>query len=282
MALTDDLAVFYPLDEASGSAIDAHASSDLAESGGTIDTGTGPDGSGARDFERADTEQFNKSDDADLSVADIDFSISFWFKPESVGIVQVMFSKGNTTTAANIAYYGDLNASNRLRFLVGNGAGSSTTFTDSTFGAVSAGTWYHAVFVHDSVNNLLKMAINANTFQTTACSHGSFNDAGFFILGGITTSFGSDYDGMMQRWGLWKRALSQTECTDLYNGGNGLSYAAMSGGAPAGQPTGRRWGGVPHMGGHGYMGKGYSGRMWGHSRSGRVIVPAWISDRKAA
>ena len=38
-----------------------------------------------------------------------------------------------------------------------------------------------------------------------------------------------------------------------------------------GQPTMRRWGGVPYMGGQGIGNKG-KGRMWGKTRSG-VIVP---------
>jgi len=51
-ALTDDLVAFYPLDEASGDALDAHGGHTATETAGTIASATGPGGVGAsRDFE---------------------------------------------------------------------------------------------------------------------------------------------------------------------------------------------------------------------------------------
>jgi hypothetical protein len=57
-----------------------------------------------------------------------------------------------------------------------------------------------------------------------------------------------------------------------------------AGAAPSsGQPTMRRWGGTPYMGGQGInQASSGKGQMWGRSRSGRVIVPAWLKDQEAA
>lgn len=60
--------------------------------------------------------------------------------------------------------------------------------------------------------------------------------------------------------------------------GIAAAFTGVGGGA-AGQPTMRRWGGVPHMGTGGLKG-GSGGGPWGRSRTDRVIVPRWLADQE--
>jgi hypothetical protein len=62
----------YALDEASGNAVEQVNGYDATETGGTIASAAGKLGN-ARDFEAVDTEWFQRADNADLSVGNIDF-----------------------------------------------------------------------------------------------------------------------------------------------------------------------------------------------------------------
>lgn len=69
---------------------------------------------------------------------------------------------------------------------------------------------------------------------------------------------------------VWRgRALDATDASTLAT--DPYVIFAGGGGGGTGQPTMRRWGGVPHVGGQGIGSKG-KGRMWGRTSDG-VIVP---------
>ena len=71
MALTDSLIGFWRLAEASGNALDAHDSLDL-----TDENGVGTNGTGAREFLRASSQDFVHATSAALECGDIDFTVS--------------------------------------------------------------------------------------------------------------------------------------------------------------------------------------------------------------
>ena len=81
MALTDNLISVWEMDEASGDAIDAHGSNDLTDTN-TVAAAAGKI-NGARDFETGNSECFLLADNTDLSMGDIDFSITAWVQLES-------------------------------------------------------------------------------------------------------------------------------------------------------------------------------------------------------
>src|SRR4029079_15460520 len=78
----------------------------------------------------------------------------------------------------------------------------------------------------------------------------------------------------------WKAQTSAAAINPTFSWTTSIGYAVMiasfKAAATAGQPTTRRWGGVPFMGGQGVAGKGWGGsgggRMWGRTRTG-LIVP---------
>lgn len=218
MSLLTDLTGYWPLNEASGNAIDAHGSNDLTESGGTIATDTGHVGATARDFEAGDTEGFTLADNADLSTGDISFTVSAWVKAETLSGFPAIVAKwdGETTNSEFILFmFGTTPA-----FSVGR-SNTLTTRVESSQTA-STGVWYHLVGRRDKENDQLKITVNNVTSQVAYTADVNNGSAPFEI--GANVSGGLYWDGLIEQVGFWKRALTDDEVADLYNAGAGLAY----------------------------------------------------------
>jgi hypothetical protein len=226
MALTDDLISYWRMDEASGNALDAHGSNTLTDVA-TVGSTTGKINN-ARDFEFSNAEFFWCADTADLSTGDIDFTIAAWVNAEAFGGNRVIAAKylgGSANNREWQLWYINGSARFELRVSPDGAAGSVVTRQATTLGAPSTGTWYHIVAWHDSVNNLLGIAVNGGAADTSAHTTGVFTgDAAFSIGEGSSSSVGTSWDGLIDEVGFWKRVLTSQERTDLYNSGNGLAY----------------------------------------------------------
>lgn len=225
MALSTNLVAYYALDESSGNAIDSLGSNDLTDNN-TVGSGTGKV-SGARHFTKASSQYFNHADNATLSVGDIDWSIIAWFNQDSTGRMMI----ASKDTGSSGEWYLYINNSNLAVFEVygASGFASGTSLQASTQGVLSTATWYMAAAVHDSINNQLLLSINAGTQDTAAHTAGILDGTGDFRI--ANDSFAEPFDGLIDEVGIWKRTLSTTEISDLYNSGSGRNYAYISGGA---------------------------------------------------
>lgn len=229
MALTDNLAAYWPLNEASGSALDAHGSNDLTETSGTIAATTGKI-TGARDFEAGDTEYFEIADNADVSTGDVDFTITAWVRAESKDGNMVIVGK-DTNTSGNREYNLFYRGTDRFSFEVFSATDSGTVLDASSFGSPSTGTWYFVVAWYDATANTMNIQVNNGTVNSTSKSTLQASGSSVFRIGARNFSGGEAYwDGLICEVGLWKRVLTSDERTELYNSGNGLSYDDFGGG----------------------------------------------------
>lgn len=226
MALTDSLVSYWKMDEASGNALDAHGSMTLTETSGTIGTATGKLG-GARDFERGDTEYFEHADHADLSVGNIDFTISCWVKHESSSVYNPIIFKQNENTGVAYSLIFDGDGDGLYHFAVSSGDGyvdwTEVATGPNGGGPPSNGVWYFLVAWHDSVANTINISVNDTDLVSVPYSAGSYDDGGPFYLGASPDVAGY-FDGLIDEVGFWKRVLTSGERTQLYNGGAGLAY----------------------------------------------------------
>lgn len=240
MALSDmktAAVAWYPLDEASGNAIDGIGAVDLTERA-TVGVGTGKFYGNARDFESGDGDGFTVADEATLSVADIDFFIVAWVNPESFTSTRWIIAKGDTGTTANLPYSVDIQTSGKPRIIVGNGAGSSTIYT-WTGTALSTGAWGLVIMYHDAANNLIGVSVNGAAFETAACSHGSFNDTAHCVLGDLTTGALLPFDGLMQDVVLGKNYIpTDSDAAALWDSGTGVAFDDWDAGGGATVPAG--------------------------------------------
>lgn len=234
MALTDSLVSYWKLDEASGNATDAHGSNTLTDNN-TVGSGTGKISNG-RVCVRANSEYFNKADNTDLSVGDIDFTFSCWVNssawPADASTCWILDKRDGT--GAIVEYQLQRRgtgsggpASPRFRWQVVDSSSVSGTVDDTDNVNPSNGVWYFIVCWHDSVNNVVGIQINNGTVFTTAHTTGVRDgDSNFQVSGRPGSSAGAvDYlEGTIDEVGFWKRVLTAEERSQLYAGGNGLAY----------------------------------------------------------
>jgi hypothetical protein len=227
MAVIDNLMAWYPLNEASGNAIDAHSSHDMTETSGTIAAATGPGGvGGARDFEQDDTEYFEVADHADLSMGDFDFSLAAWVRLEGPQDTRGTLISKNLSTAFEYSLIFDgYNNSGKFAFKIASATGEvnfTSVFTDD-FGVAVGATWYLVVARHDATANTIDIGVNTGTQTSASYSAGCWDGGNAFSIGG-----GADavpLDGLMAQVGVWKKKLTADEITWLYNSGAGRSYS---------------------------------------------------------
>lgn len=228
MALTDNLISFWELEEASGTREDAHGANDLTEVG-AVANAAGKVGN-AVDFEFTDSLYLSRSDNADLSVGDIDFTWACWVNAESFQAAadQYIFIKGNEGT---IEYYLRVSGSGiEVKFGVYGSSGFGNQGAAGINAFLSTGTWYFIVGWHDATADTVNIQINNGTPTSVAHSAGAHDGAATFYLGDYATGGTRNWDGLVDQLAFWKRVLTSDERTTLYNSGAGMAYADIAGG----------------------------------------------------
>lgn len=228
MAIKDNLAAYWDLSEASGTRADGLGANGLTDNN-TVTGIAGPGAHNASLFTAANNESLSHTDNATLSVGNIDFTICVWIKFTTLILYTSIFGQWNNTAANQRAwtcYYDD----NTFLTLGLSSNGTLETFmSNNNTGAITTGVWYFVVLWHDSVGDTMNLQVNDGTVKSQAYSTGVFDSSAAFILG--VNDGGTNYqNGAMAMAGLWKRLLTAGERTTLYNGGNGLSFAELPSG----------------------------------------------------
>jgi len=173
-------------------------------------------------------------------------SLSFWVKlnsdpalSTSQGYNLVMIGNPGNYTDQGVAY-GNYGGTKVISFY-----GQSQNVNDYWANdSITMGTtnWYHLVYTYDgtTIKGYVNGSLVANTTWTTTGIGGSIPN---FSIGNPNTQtynalyLNSDIDEV----GVWNRALTQNEITDLYNAGNGQTMTAGTSTAIAYLGTGNGW-----------------------------------------
>lgn len=104
-------------------------------------------------------------------------------------------------------------------------ASGGSVFYDGTGShTLLANTWYFVVFTYDSTNGLIGY-VNAASDATVAANGTLKATTGAALaIGNDTNTAGRFPAGKIDEVGVWSRALTSTEITELYNSGAGLQY----------------------------------------------------------
>lgn len=214
---------YWALEEASGTRADAVTATgnDLADNN-TVTQNTGIVANCGQ-FTRATTEFLSRADNASLSTGDIDFTVAAWVYLDSkpAGAMGIMSKDSGGASREYLLQWNNVNDRFEMRMFDTSGASIGIAVANA-LGAPSTATWYHVVGWHDSVNNLVGIAVNAGTANTTATTGVPADETATFYIGadqGVVT-----WDGRIDEAGFWKKVLSSTERTTLYNGGAGRTY----------------------------------------------------------
>jgi hypothetical protein len=227
MPLTTSLISFYELGEAAGATrVDSVVASgnDLTDHA-TVAQVVGKVGNAAG-FTNASSQYLSHADNASLSTGNIDFEVCAWVYITGSVVMPVIMSKYTDTTHREYFLYYD-NFAQRFSFIVYNSSGTQVGIVAAnTFGMPSASTWYLVNAYYDSVHSLVGISVNAGAADTSATSGTPADTTAVFNIGAANAN--EFWDGRIDQAGFWKKVLSGAERTTLYNGGSGLSYAAMS------------------------------------------------------
>ena len=162
-----------------------------------------------------------------LSPGTGDLTVSLWMKLNTIafsGLQYVLFdgASGNSDPGYAIR----INNLGQLLPLIGDG--TTRYFCNSA--VLSTGTWYNVTLVMTRSANMV-LYLNGSSSCSVAISASSginiLHATSGLALGGVGVA--AEYiDGIMDEVGIWHRALSTTEVTDLYNSGNGRGLTDLT------------------------------------------------------
>ena len=207
---------YWALDETIGTAIDLVNRNNGAMVGsivqgltGKIDKCVGGDGTSM---------YINVGDVAALNVEQL--TLSVWFDI-SVNSYDCPASKINGGLSAGWAMTTE---STKLRVRVADNATHFAQLDSTT--TVTTGAWFHAVMTSDGTN--LKLYINGSQEGSdTAFPYSIGYESGIyskFQIGARGEDPTAFFKGGIDEVGVWNRALTTTEITELYNAGSGKTY----------------------------------------------------------
>jgi len=220
MALTSGLISYYKLD---GNSTDAVSSNNGTDTNTTYSTGNGKIGQGAG--LNGTNSQISLGDPSNLHNAN--FTVSFWMKSSSASGYQTPIVKGYTAAPWTNPYVTFLMRLNWPTNFIEVGLSNGSTYTSNTWSSSpisTTGVWYHMAFTYNGTTG---------TLYINGSSQGSFSYGTTLAYSSQPWLIGSDqsgspsieyFAGAIDEVGIWNRAITSTEVTQLYNSGNGLAY----------------------------------------------------------
>lgn len=232
MPITDNIVGYWNLDEASGTRNDSgpnglHVTASTSSPTGT----TGPGSHNATLFTRSNSQYLARATASALQLSGTDFTVCGWVNLTTITQDFVGFCCHGQATGLTRSWqvYMGAVATPTLACSVypdgTNGGGP----VDSNFGSLGTGTWRFVIAEYTFSTSTLGVSTNLGT-PVTSVRTDNFVSTGQFGFGWREDPGGGyELDGALAMWGFWKRLLTSGEKTTLYNSGNGMSWAELSG-----------------------------------------------------
>ena len=222
MSLTTNIVSYYKLDEASGDAADSVGSNTATNTSVTYAVGKINNGAvfnGSAFYSIADATSFKPTGN---------FSISFWIKTNTTSVGQIIQSYSQNSNVAGWTI--NIEATNgKIRMTTGKNTGT-TQGTDwqqvLSTNAFNSNNWIHCVCSYDGTNiNIYKNGVLNN--QVAWNINSAYAATNYIRIGARKYNAGAediDFTGSLDEIGLWSRALSADEVSQLANSGRGNQY----------------------------------------------------------
>jgi hypothetical protein len=216
-----ELVSFWELEEASGIRYDSQGSNNLTDNN-TVTQAAGKVGNAAH-FEDDNSESLSSSS-SDFDTAASSFTLSGWFNFDNISEDQYLSSRYLAADTGNSWFVRYNNGNDKIEFLW-----MFLTYARLPAGQVSAGTWYFVTIWYDADAEEIGIQLNDFTPVTVdVTGQAPDNLATNFVLGNLSPPGTAGLDGKIDQIGFWRRVLTSAEIDTLYNGGTGLTYAALT------------------------------------------------------
>src|SRR3989338_2464400 len=213
MSLIDNIVYYYKFDESSGNASDSVSSNTLTNTN-TVGYGTGIINNGA-DGGATNTSKYFTSSTMAVNLSTGACTINFWMKPTASKNTQMVFLMDG-----NLEFRVGTRTSDLMWFTRYNGVSAQYREISVNY---DDGSWRMVTATFDG--STVKAYINGTQSGTDLSVTGSGSPGAGSIKVGGYPAFGDEYfTRLIDEVGIWERALSATEITELYNSGAGIQY----------------------------------------------------------
>ncbi len=159
-----------------------------------------------------------------LNVGSGSFTISCWSIKTGTGTFQHLVTRNEISSWPNaVSSYILRHEQNRITF-IGSGNASNGNGTVSTGSLTNLSNWNHIVGVYNSTTNLMSIYINGllTSSSQIVSNPQNYNNNGQLFFGvehpTVTLPSGPNFlTGNLDDIGIWNRALTQQEITNLFN-----------------------------------------------------------------
>lgn len=231
--LKSGLLAYWPLDEASGDAVDLHAGRTVTAQT-AIGSNTGQVYATARELNNGESDWFSR-DDATLESVEA-FTVALWLYPYSLSGVPGQYRSlvnNNLPGVWGKAFAVFLNHQGQVVLSVYNGGGTGTgiqwhvgTAPDDCIDTMDQ--WYSLIVWHDPDGDLLGCQIDQAVFTTPYSGGIGGASTRDFTIGRYSSVTDDHYlDGRLGPLAVWQRALTAPERARWWNGGSGLPYDSL-------------------------------------------------------
>lgn len=216
----------YPLDETSGTRVDAVGAMDLTD-GNTVGSAAGMF-SNAADFELSNSENLFSNAGSGIADGDVSFTARLWIKIETLNQNSILVVKGWSDSNPTIfSWCVRLTVFNDISFIVSDN--SNTLSVSTGLDSVTTGVWYLVHAWHNATTDEIGISLNAGTPDTDSWTTGTKNNTPDFWVGarGNASFSGPEgfFDGLIDDLVILEGyVLDSTERTEDYNGGTGVAF----------------------------------------------------------
>jgi arabinan endo-1,5-alpha-L-arabinosidase len=222
MALSDDLICYYSFE---GDVTDDTGNYDGTNNGATLNS-SGIIGSS---YSYAFNDYVATGVKPSVDFTTNEYSIACWIKLSSTTGQRSICTTNNSTAYLRFRQTRpDSGAFDNIGvYIRGDGSSSSNQLVNTT--NLTSGTWYHVALVIDSSN--VYIYVNGSGQSESKNFTGDFTNIAQDFYIGATNNNGSvteQFTGDIDELGIWDRALSSSEISELYNSGDGLTYPFSS------------------------------------------------------
>ena len=154
-----------------------------------------------------------------------DFSVSFWLKSTDLGRTQYMIDTAISGGTGFRLYLTDGNLRLWSRDSSGSNVVKNGNDLPENIPFVADGNWHHIVAIWDNNSTEISLYLDDSLVYTESYSlFSGFNFLQDITIGSrIDLDSSSFYNGKIDEVGIWSRALTSTEISELYNNGDGLN-----------------------------------------------------------
>jgi hypothetical protein len=146
------------------------------------------------------------------------FSFSVWFNASNVSGTKYLIGK----SAFSLLEYGLCVNGATIQMLLANNASGWVIVAQSAT-PVTANTWNHAVFTYNGTTATIYL-----NGASVGNASGSITTSGTGEFGiGVSPGYSQNWAGSISSVGFWKRALTASEVSQLWNNGAGRTYASL-------------------------------------------------------